>query len=199
MTDNVSYPSYGPTAINTTIPLRGGASEDVYMAEPALRPLQAPDEIAACARIMAGSDPWKTLGRQYDACYQIIADPAREVIVADADGTVAGFLVLNMQGAFTGYIQSVAVAEAYRGLGLGTRLIRAAEERIFRASPNVFMCVSSFNPAAHRLYERLGYQVVGELADYIVRGHAEILLRKTIGPLAEFIPTAQPPAPGAGS
>jgi len=27
---------------------------------------------------------------------------------------------------------------------------------------------------------------VGELRDYIVRGRSEILLRKTVGPLAEF-------------
>jgi ribosomal-protein-alanine N-acetyltransferase len=53
--------------------------------------------------------------------------------------------------------------------------------------PNVFICASSFNPGARRLYERLGYQVVGELPDYIVRGHAETLLRKTTGPLAEHV------------
>jgi ribosomal protein S18 acetylase RimI-like enzyme len=48
------------------------------------------------------------------------------------------------------------------------------------------MCVSSFNDGALRLYQRLGYQKVGELPDYIVAGHSEILLRKTIGPLAAF-------------
>ncbi len=36
------------------------------------------------------------------------------------------------------------------------------------------------------LYERLGYAVVGELTDYIVSGHSELLLRKTIAPLNEF-------------
>jgi len=36
------------------------------------------------------------------------------------------------------------------------------------------------------LYERLGYEVVGELKDYIVPGHSEMLLRKTIGPLVEL-------------
>lgn len=41
---------------------------------------------------------------------------------------------------------------------------------------------------ATRLYERLGYKVVGELTDYIVRGHSEVLLRKTVGPLTGFSP-----------
>jgi len=45
------------------------------------------------------------------------------------------------------------------------------------------MCVSSLNLGARRLYDRLGYQVIGELTNYIVQGHSEILLRKTTGPL----------------
>jgi hypothetical protein len=42
--------------------------------------------------------------------------------------------------------------------------------------------------SARRLYEQRGYQVVGELTDYIVEGHSEILLRKTHGPLTSFTP-----------
>jgi ribosomal protein S18 acetylase RimI-like enzyme len=52
------------------------------------------------------------------------------------------------------------------------------------------MCVPSFNQDARRLYERLGYHVVGELTDYIMQGYSEILLRKTLGPLTTFIPKA---------
>jgi ribosomal protein S18 acetylase RimI-like enzyme len=53
-----------------------------------------------------------------------------------------------LTGAFVGYIQTVCVAPAERSHGLGTELIRFAEERIFRRFPNVFMCVSSFNTRA---------------------------------------------------
>jgi ribosomal protein S18 acetylase RimI-like enzyme len=141
---------------------------------------------------MASSDPWRRLGRTLEESYRILRDPSREVYVAlesasDTEPRVAGFTILVMQGAFIGYIQSVAVRPERRGRGLGTALIEFAERRILRATPNVFICVSSFNPAARRLYERLGYTVVGELTDYIVRGHSEILLRKTTGPLAEFV------------
>jgi [ribosomal protein S18]-alanine N-acetyltransferase len=104
--------------------------------------------------------------------------------------TVAAFLILNMTGAFVGYIQTVCVAPEWRGRGLGAILIRFAEERIFRETPNVFMSVSSFNTDAQRLYERLGYQRIGELTDYIVAGYSEILLRKTTGPLIGFRPAA---------
>jgi [ribosomal protein S18]-alanine N-acetyltransferase len=144
-------------------------------------------EAEACARLMADSEPWLTLGRSYQASLGIVRDPTREVYIARDEGGVAGFLILCMTGAFIGYIQTIAIQPDRRGQGLGSRLIDFAERRILAESPNVFMCVSSFNHDARRLYKRLGYHVVGELTDYIVPGHSEILLRKTTGPLSATI------------
>jgi ribosomal-protein-alanine N-acetyltransferase len=144
-------------------------------------------EAQACARIMAESEPWLTLGRSYQASLSIVRDPSREVYIARDENGVAGFLILCMTGAFVGYIQTIAIQPDRRGQGLGSRLIDFAERRILAESPNVFMCVSSFNNDARRLYERLGYRVVGELTDYIVQGYSEILLRKTIGPLSTTV------------
>jgi [ribosomal protein S18]-alanine N-acetyltransferase len=143
-------------------------------------------EAEACARMMAASEPWITLRRDAAAALVIVEDPGRESYGAFLGGELAGFVILVMHGAFTGYIQSVCVAPERRGRGLGRRLMAFAEERILRETPNVFLNVASFNPDARRLYERLGYEVVGELRDYIVPGHSEILMRKTTGPLSEF-------------
>jgi len=137
---------------------------------------------------MANTDPWITLGRGYDACARVIQDPTREVYVAENESGIAGFIVLCMVGAFVGYIQTVLVAPNEQGQGIGSKLVAHAEERIFSESPNAFLCVSSFNSGARRLYERLGYRYVGELNDYIVRGHSELLFRKTRGPLSDFKP-----------
>ena len=109
-------------------------------------------------------------------------------IAREAD-EIAGFVIICMTGAFVGYIQTICIHPGRRGQGLGSRLVAFAEARILRESPNVFMCVSSFNHDAQRLYQKLGYQVIGELTDYIVQGHSEILLRKTAGPLATFVRT----------
>jgi ribosomal protein S18 acetylase RimI-like enzyme len=54
----------------------------------------------------------------------------------------------------------------------------------------VFLCVSSFNERAQKLYQRLGYERVGELPDYVVKGYSEILMRKTRGPIFDFKPGA---------
>jgi ribosomal protein S18 acetylase RimI-like enzyme len=149
----------------------------------------AANEIHACAEMMAGSEPWITLQRSYEDSVQILSDPAREVYVALAQGEIVGFTILQTQGPFVGYLQTVAVAPRQRGQGIGTRLIRFAEERLFGEFPNVFICVSSFNPGARRLYERLGYKAIGELSDWIVRGNSELLMRKSIAPITEFTPS----------
>ncbi|HTD53688.1 MAG TPA: GNAT family N-acetyltransferase [Thermoanaerobaculia bacterium] len=148
--------------------------------------MTADSDAQVCARMMAESEPWVTLGRGYEASLAILRDASKERYVARAGGEVVGFLILNMGGALAGYIQTVCVAEKNRGQGIGARLMAFAEERIFRDSPNVFLCVSSFNAGARRLYDRLGYRVVGELADYLVAGHSETLMRKTIGSLTDF-------------
>jgi ribosomal protein S18 acetylase RimI-like enzyme len=155
-----------------------------------ITPLSTEADAEICARLMAQSEPWLTLRRSYDAALTIIRDPTREVYVARDEDGVAGFLILCLIGAFVGYIQTVAVHPDRRGQGLGTQLIAFAERRIFGEFPNTFMCVSSFNHEARRLYERLGYQVIGELTDYILPGYSEILLRKTTGPLSSPPATA---------
>ena len=170
-----------PTAVTTRRIVIGETAAVV-------RHLATDDEAEACARIMSSSEPWVTLQRDYTASLDAVRDPTREVYVATPAGVdqVVGFLILSMRGAFAGYIQSVGVRDDWRGRGLGTQLVAFAESRIFAESPNAFICVSSFNDRARALYERLGYETVGELRDYIVRGHSEWLLRKSIAPLADW-------------
>ena len=152
-------------------------------------PLEGDEEAAACARLMAESEPWVTLRRDYEECLALFRSPDREVWIARLAGRPVGFAVLALRGAFPGYLQSLAVEPALRGRGVGARLLRFVEERVFREWPNLFVCVSSFNRDARRFYERFGYREAGELEDYIVEGHSEILLRKTVGPIAGFRPS----------
>jgi ribosomal-protein-alanine N-acetyltransferase len=153
-----------------------------------IRPLADDSEAHACATIMATTDPWITLGRTFDRCLATMRDEALERYVATSNNEIVGLLLISMRGSFTGYIKSVAVREDWRSKGVGRALLAFAEDRIFRERPNVFICVSSFNPRARSLYERIGYESVGVLHDFIMRGYDEILLRKTTGPSTEFRP-----------
>ena len=133
---------------------------------------------------MADSEPWLTLGRGLAANRKLLRNTAKECHVVRVGRVRAGVLVLDPHAPLGGYLQAICVAPAFRGQGLGTTMVRWAEVRLFAVSPNVFLCVSSFNHTAARLYRRLGYVEVGNLSDFILPGHDEILLRKTRGPLS---------------
>jgi ribosomal protein S18 acetylase RimI-like enzyme len=158
----------------------------------AIRPIGGQPEIEACARMMAESEPWVTLQRDYTASLRNLSSPEKEIHVAVQGEEVIGFIVLNLHGGFVGYIQSICVAPTWRNHGVGRQLVDFAEDRVFEKHPNMFICVSSFNPGAQRFYRSLGYDVVGEIKDYIVDGHSEILLRKSIASLTEFRKTLKP-------
>lgn len=152
-----------------------------------LEHLRGAGDIDACARIMVTSEPWITLGRTLDALRPVIGDPAKEVhLVRDAQG-VAGFVLLDMRGPLSGYVQTIAVRADRRGSGLGATLLSAVEQRVYRQSANVFLCVSSFNTGAQRFYQRMGYERLGTWRQYVVADHDEILMRKTIGPVRTFL------------
>jgi [ribosomal protein S18]-alanine N-acetyltransferase len=149
-------------------------------------PLDLTRDARACAQMLVTTEPWITLQLTFDRAVARLNDARYEISAVRDDAGVAAFIVLDMHGLLSGYIQTVCVRSDRRGEGLGSALIRWAEERIFRDSPNVFICVSSFNPRARQLYERLGFEQVGILRAFGVAEHDELLLRKTQSSWAEF-------------
>jgi ribosomal protein S18 acetylase RimI-like enzyme len=139
-----------------------------------------------CARLMASSEPWITLRREFLECRKSLDGDFREVYAAVENEMVAGFIVLQMKGTFTGYLQSICVAPDQRNKGIGKQLLQFAEAYVFKTSPNMFLCVSSFNGKAIKLYEQSGYERVGVIRDFVERGFDEILMRKAIGSWNEF-------------
>jgi [ribosomal protein S18]-alanine N-acetyltransferase len=135
---------------------------------------------------MEQSEPWITLGRGYQAGMAMLRDDARERHLALLGEQPAGFAVLLMQGALTGYLQTICVAPGFRARGIGAALMDFAEARVFARHANFFLTVSDFNVDARRFYERRGYHVVGELKDYVIAGRSEILMRKTRGPIRGY-------------
>jgi ribosomal-protein-alanine N-acetyltransferase len=154
-----------------------------------IRPIAGIEEAETCASVMANSEPWLTLQRGYEDAIKGLTNPTREIYVALVDDSLKGFVIVNMAGPFPGYIQVLCVFPECRDQGVGRQLLRYAEQRIFKDAPNVFLCVSSFNTNAQHFYEQLGYTRIGVIEDYLVRGHDEFLMRKTVGPLAGYAAT----------
>jgi len=144
-------------------------------------------ETEAAARLIMGTDPWKTFGRTFENCLDAVTNLQKESYGVFLNDNFLGVLVIDLTGPFKGYIQAVCIHPDFRRMGLGTQLIRFAEDRIFSVSPNCFLCFSDFNPSVQPMYERLGYELIAELKDYMIIGHSEFLMRKTIGPVMSFM------------
>lgn len=133
------------------------------------------------AQLMARSEPWTTLRRSLETCRAVLNDPEFQVFVARKGQDRCGFLILDPRGvAGAPYLKSIATVDAFRGLGIGTALVRFAEDHFRPHARYLFLCVSSFNDGARRLYERLGYEGVGELKDLAVEGASELLMCKRL-------------------
>ncbi|MEW5854513.1 MAG: GNAT family N-acetyltransferase [Myxococcota bacterium] len=142
-----------------------------------------PTDMRACAAIMAGSDPWRTLGVTLDtALHRFMADPCPTVVARPPDhDEPLGFIRYRPQGFIDrfAYIHIVAVSEAARGQRVGEALMARVEEVCFATTPHLFLFCSSFNEGAQRFYRRLGYRQVGDVPQLIHPEHGELLFMKS--------------------
>jgi GNAT superfamily N-acetyltransferase len=110
--------------------------------------------------------------------------PGQDLAIAirdpDSNEPVGGLLG-RTNGGWLG-IELLFVPEAFRGVGLATQLIAMAEEEA-RTRGCHSAWIDTLNPEALRLYQRLGYEIFGELKDYPVGG-SRFFLQKRLGPVA---------------
>jgi len=128
---------------------------------PAIVLLLAEDQIGG-----RRDDPGPPLDSAYAAAFAAIdGDPNQRLIVAVSGGTVIGTMQLSFlpgllnRGAWRGQIEAVRIAADQRGQGLGADMIGWAVEQC-RARGCFMAQLTSNNDrgAAHRFYERLGWQ-----------------------------------------
>jgi ribosomal protein S18 acetylase RimI-like enzyme len=145
------------------------------------------NDFEICAHMMSETDPWITLKMDYEQCLKAFEGECKEIYVVEAENIIAGFVILQTSGTFSGYIQTICVDAPFRGMGLGKKLLHYCNERVLKFSPNLFICVSSFNKRALKLYYDFGFKLVGELENFVKQGFTELLLRKTVGPRVGYI------------
>lgn len=84
------------------------------------------------------------------------------IYVAEKGGEVIGYISVE---AYPGsaYIDDLCVTKKLRGIGIGTKLIKLAEQYAEnRGASDVSLHVARTNTAARYLYQRLGYAVSDE-------------------------------------
>ena len=153
------------------------------MKNPAIRAMK-PEDRDAVVRLLAESDPWKTLRYTSDD-WDRIFDPipqGRDAYVAESDGRVAGIAMVRQKFLLGDYLELLGVADWARGKGLGGRLLGHIESVVFARTKNLFACVSDFNQPARDFYKKHGYKEIGPMPNFLIPGSAEMLLRKSLGP-----------------
>lgn len=149
-----------------------------------------PDDASAAIRMLMESEPWKTLGYRasdWEGLFRSLPVTregyVREGYVIESGGIVAGIALLRPGVLLGEYLELLVIAPGSREQGLGRRLLTHVEGVVFARAKNLFVCVSDFNHSGQRFYERLGYGTIGPIPDLLVSGRAEILMRKTVGPV----------------
>ncbi|HEX6135363.1 MAG TPA: ribosomal protein S18-alanine N-acetyltransferase [Longimicrobiales bacterium] len=107
-----------------------------------------------------------------------------EMVTADAEGVVVGYAAFWCV-VDQGELGNVAVTAAWRGAGIGGRLVEEVLRRAARRGVReVFLEVRPSNTVARRLYEQLGFRPVGRRRDYYQRPLEDaIVLRRAVDPL----------------
>ncbi len=78
------------------------------------------------------------------------------------------------------YLDTIVVANQFRGQGVGQALLEACDQAAYQAgAQKIGLCVDFANPNAQRLYERQGYQTVGQ---QVLSGHDYYHMQKEVVP-----------------
>jgi GNAT superfamily N-acetyltransferase len=93
-----------------------------------------------------------------------------EVSVIEVDGRAAGSLWLDHRPESL-HIRELQLLPEFQGRGLGTKVVEYVIDRAADVQLPVPLCVVAANPRARRLYERLGFIVVGVEPPFIHMQH----------------------------
>lgn len=116
---------------------------------------------------------------------QLIQEPNAATWIAEQDGRMSGFAIVEWTSEETGelaYIQTLEVLPETRGQGVGGELMRRMESSASAAGAEaIWLHVDQENAAAIHVYERHGYQLRGRRAGYYGRGTAALIYEKPLG------------------
>lgn len=139
--------------------------------------------ITDCTEILQKSE----LGNAYfgdkqkaKAMLQYALEKKELYIALNEQGECVGFIYCMQNGVFGSYpyLHIISVKEDCRGNGIGSLLMSYFEEKY--PSDKYFLTVDDFNINAKKLYERLGYQCVGQLPDFYKKGIDCYLMMKRL-------------------
>jgi len=117
---------------------------------------------------------------------QLVLDPETAIWIAEENGQMAGFAVVEWGEGKAGpvaYIQTLEVLPASRGQGVGNDLLNRLESSARTAGANtIWLHVDAENTSAIRLYEKHDYTLKDREENYYPRGRAALIYFKKLEP-----------------
>jgi ribosomal-protein-alanine N-acetyltransferase len=104
---------------------------------------------------------------------------SRFYVVATVDDAVVGYAGLCAYRGGESYVQTIAVAKAHQGTGIGKSLLRALlAEAAYRGARRVDLEVRADNQPAIALYERHGFRRIGLRRGYYQPSGADAIVMR---------------------
>jgi ribosomal protein S18 acetylase RimI-like enzyme len=136
------------------------------------------------AQGLAAMEPWQrypTSASDLASLFRPANDRTFRIVVRARDQTAAGIMIVRHPWLLGPYIVFLGLLVGHQRQGLGAALLGFAEAEARAASArNLWICVSTFNTDAERLYRRFGFQPVAVLDDLVKDGFGELLMRKRL-------------------
>jgi ribosomal protein S18 acetylase RimI-like enzyme len=102
------------------------------------------------------------------------------IVAEDQSGQVVGFVVGGRTSPRIGHIATIDVAPAFRRRGLATRLMDAVEVRLAGLGVRKIRLETAKDNVAQRLFAKLGYERIGEIASYYPDGSDAWVMEKAV-------------------
>jgi len=147
--------------------------------------LANPTDIPILAQIISSYEAWTCYDIDYQRAVTLFEKMEDTIYLAEQENQVRGFITIRLNGVgnFGAYVRMLAVADPYRGQGIGRKLVDYAGKIVAPHLPNLFLICSADNLSAQRFYESVGFENAGLLKDLVIPDHDEILYRKRFGTL----------------
>jgi len=114
--------------------------------------------------------------------------PGSFTLVAEAEAVILGFIVAECRRK-SGHIITIDVLEKARRAGVGSALLRAAEEKIMQAGAGAVALETPVNNAAAiRFYRQKGYFVEKTVAGYYSNQMDALVMAKELAPQPPCLP-----------
>lgn len=162
-----------------------GPIGEAHDGRPVALQAMTPQAAGTLGHALAAIDPWARVnykGETLAAFFAKTEDAAPRYRIMCA-GELAGAMVMRHPWLHGPYLNLIGLLPPFHGTGIGSvalswmeREARAAGQR------NLWLCVSSYNTEARRLYEHQGFRLAAELDDLAIDGFQELLMRKRLTP-----------------